>query len=395
VSVAGAGGTRLRSEPRPPLPIHVQILGSAGVILLALAIVGLALRATGYDPIEVYRVILDSAFGSTTRLQQTLLAATPLILTGLAAAIAFKMLVFNIGGEGQLYIGAICTSGVAIMLADSVPAAVALPLVLVAGALGGAAFASVPAFLMVRFGTSEAISTLMLNFVALNLMSYLIFDTLSPWRDESRPTFPVGQQVPSAAWLPSLWGAANWGLVMAAALAVALWVALRSTRWGLDARAIGASPRAAASLGVDVRRGRFLVLCLSGALAGLAGAVQVSGPLKALTPEALITTRLGFTGILVAAVARFNPIAVLPVGVLIAGFLNSSRALQLASVPYAVVLMLVGSLFLVVIAGDFLMRNRVSIVRSTSERELELRPDRAAPTRQDSDPIADTTRAAP
>jgi simple sugar transport system permease protein len=394
VSRLAAARVRLRAEPRAPLPIHLLVIGSAGVIVLAFAVVGVALAATGYDPVEVYRLILKSAFGSVGRWQQTLLAATPLILTGLAAAIAFKMLVFNIGGEGQLYIGAICTSGVAVLVGDGLPSGIAIPLVLCAGALGGAVFASIPAVLMVRFGASEAISTLMLNFVALNLMSYLIFDTLSPWRDPDRPTFPVGRQIPESTWLPSLWGAANYGLVIAAALAVVVWVIMSYTRWGLDSRAIGASPRASASLGVNVRAGRFLVLCLSGAFAGLAGAVSVTGPLKALTPEALTTTRLGFTGILVAAVARFNPLAVVPVGVLIAGFLNSSRALQLADVPYSVVLMLVGALFLVVIAGDFLMRHKISVVRSAGERGSDDHVGRQSEATQDLDAVVDTSRAA-
>ena len=170
-------------EPRGLASIGLSIAVPVLSVLAALVVGAIFLAITGENPFEVYGKMVDAAVGSARDISETLITATPLILTGLAAAVAFKMLVWNIGGEGQFLFGAIFAAGVAIWLGDGVSSAIAIPVVILASALGGAFWASIAAVPRVYLGTNEIITTLMLNFIALNIMNYLIFGSNSPWRD--------------------------------------------------------------------------------------------------------------------------------------------------------------------------------------------------------------------
>jgi simple sugar transport system permease protein len=323
--------------------------GCAGAVLLLL---------TGFSPWTVYSAAGDAAFGTSLAWQRTLVSSTPLILTGLAAAVAFRMRIWNIGGEGQLYIGAIAASGVALAVADGLPSVIAIAVVLGAGALGGAVWAGLAAAPRARFGTDEVISTLMLNFIALFLMNYLIFGSEGFWRDKERLTYPTGRDIPESAVAPELWGRLHIGFLVAVAVAVGLWILLRSTRWGYTVRLVGDSTRAARYAGVRVPRRIASVLLLSGAAAGLAGAILIIGSLGSLEPRAL-AINLGYTGIIVAAVARLNPLAVVPVAVAVGGISSAGPALQTSGVPSELVLVLQGLALLVVAASELLMSNRI------------------------------------
>lgn len=213
----------------------------------------------------------------------------------------------------------------------------------------------------------------MLNFVALHLMNLLVFGAPTPWRDPTATNFPQGRPIPAEAHLPAFWGRLHLGLVVALGAALVVWWALRSTRWGFEVRVVGDSDRAARYAGIDIRRKILAVLCLSGLLAGLAGGVQVTGLIYALEPRSL-AVNLGFTGIIVAALARLDPLAVVPVAVLIGAMNNTTSALQTARVPISIVLMIQGAILLFAVAGEFFLSHRLRLERPEAAPVGEVEP---------------------
>jgi ABC-type uncharacterized transport system permease subunit len=342
-------------------------------VLAALVVAGIFLALTGENPFDVYGHMIDTAFGTRRGISETLVSATPLILTGVAAALAFKMLVWNIGGEGQFIMGAIAAAGVAIWMGDGVPAYIALPVVIIAGGVGGALIASVAAIPKVYLGTNEIITTLMLNFIALNLMNFLIFGSFSPWRDSEAASFPQGEQIPDAVRLPEFFKRLDVGIFIAVALAVAAWYLVSKTRWGFAVRIVGDSADTARYAGIGVSKKILAVFLLSGAFAGLAGGLMVAGPVGRLDPLSL-NLGLGFTGIIVAALAGLNLIAVIPVAVLMGALNNAGPALQSIGVSAATVTMLQGAILIFAVAGEFFIANRLR----TPEKEAADEPEEKA-----------------
>lgn len=346
-----------RVEPRAAASRPVRFGVPLGALVVALALGALILAAGGDDPIDAYRAMFDASLRGWRPITRTLTYATPLILTGLAAAVAFRMKVYNIGAEGQLFVGAIAASWVGLALPAGTPKAIMLPLVLLGGVFAGAVWAGFAAVPKARFGTDEIITTLMLNFIALGLMNYLIFGSRSFWRDP-KPAVPQGRDLPSSALLPILSERLHAGLLIAVGAALVLWWVLRSSAWGFRVRTIGDSPRAARYAGMGVPLTVVTVMAISGGLAGLAGAVEVSGVIKGLEPRAL-AIELGYTGIIIAAVARLNPLGVVPVAVFLAALTTSGTTLQSIGVRVEVVTLLQGLIFLSVTAGEFFVTNRV------------------------------------
>ncbi len=352
-------------EPRGLASPQLTLLVPVASVIAALVVGGVFLLLTGENPLSVYAKMVDAAFGSSRGVSETLISATPLILTGVAAAVAFKMLVWNIGAEGQFLMGAVFAAGVAIWLGDGAPPAVALPIMIIAGGLGGAVWAAGSAIPRVYMGTNEIITTLMLNFIALNFMNYLIFGSGSPWRDPAVSTFPQGRPVPEGARLPEFFNRLDIGIFVAIALAAVAWYLIGKTRWGFAVRIVGDSAETAHYSGIGVNQKILSVFLLSGAFAGFAGGLFVSGPVGALDPRSL-DLGLGFTGIIVAALARLNPLAVIPVAVLMGALNNAGPSLQSIGVPTATVTMLQGAILIFAVAGEFFIGNRLR------------RPDRAS-----------------
>jgi ABC-type uncharacterized transport system permease subunit len=338
-----------------------QALTVVGSVLAALVVASVVLVLTGHKPLFVYVEMFRASFGTGLALTDTLASATPLIFTGLAAAVAFRVGLYNIGGEGQLYLGAIFGSGVALALGPDVGAPIILVAVAFAGIVGGMMWIAIPAIARAWWGTSEIITTLLLNYVALFFMRYLIFGSFSPWRDPSieAASFPQGRALPDAARFPTFGlTRVNVGLVVGVAAALLLYILLFRTSFGYSIRVFGDSPRAARYSGLDVRRIIIVVLLLSGALAGLAGSTEVAGRSGRLDPIGL-AINLGYTGIIVAALARFHPLGVLLVSVLLGGLENSASRLQSlpgAPVPAALSTMLLGTILLFAIGGDLFSR---------------------------------------
>jgi ABC-type uncharacterized transport system permease subunit len=344
--------SRISVEPRAHGGAHVRFGVPVASLVFALMVGAVILALVGNNPFEAYRTMYDASLNGWTSISRSLTLATPLILTGLAAAIAFRMKVYNIGAEGQLYLGAIASSWVALALPPDLPKPIMLTFFILGGAVAGAIWAGLAAIPRAFLNADEIITTLMLNFVALSLMNYLIFGSMSFWRD------------PESARLPILSGRLHAGVIVAVVAAALLWWVLRRTSWGFQVRTIGDSPDAARYAGMNVKLKLFWVLAISGALAGIAGAVEVSGVTKSLEPKAL-ATEIGFTGIIVAVVARMNPLGVVPVSIFLAAIATSGSRLQSIGIQVEVVFLLQGLIFLSVTAGEFFVTNKVSLNRGS------------------------------
>lgn len=359
---------RRLSQPRW-LPVAVP-LGSVGV---AFVIIALLLLATGHDPVHTYEKLFRSAFIDHGALSATLVSATPLAFTGLAAAAAFRMNLFNIGAEGQLYFGVAGAVAVALLLKGQ-PGALAIAAMCVAGTAAGAAWAVIPGFLRAFARTNEIITSLMLNYVAALILNYLIFDSHSYWRDTTSPSaavFPQGQAIPDAATWPfaTISGVAGGiaiplGIGVAVLVALALWAVYKHTRFGFELQVIADSPRAAHYAGMRTRRKILAVMCLSGGIAGLGGAAQVGNFDHLLDPRSLQAQLYGYSGIVVAALARYNPFAVVVIAFLLGGLKNAGFALQGADFPSGLVGVMQGIFLFSVLGGELLVRYRIRIGRA-------------------------------
>ena len=340
-------------------------------VAVAFGLIALVLVSTGHDPGHTYRRIFTAAFDGTAAWNDTLTLATPLVFTGLAAAVAFRMQLFNIGAEGQLYIGALCASGAAIWLGPHHALVFTILAMCVCGAAGGALWALISGALKAFARTSEILTSLMLNYVAGLLLTYLIFDSgASPWRDVSTiqtRTFPQSIALkPSQFWPTASPGklVVPFGFLLAVGIAVGLYVLFRLTRFGFEMNVIGDSTRAARYAGMRTRRNILLVMGLSGLLAGIGGASQDGDFRHLLDPRGLAQPGYGYTGIVVAALARYNPFAVLLVAILIGGLSNAGYALQGADFPSGLVGVMQGIILFCALGGELLVRHRVRLGRS-------------------------------
>ena len=300
------------------------IRGVIGVAALAL-VISLLLRILGYGVGPALAALWAGSLGSSYALTSgTLVRATPLILTGLSVALAFRAGVFNIGSEGQLLVGAAAATSIALLPGIS-GSRVALLLALAGGFVAGGLWAGVAAVLRTRFRVLEVLSTILLNFVALYLVSYLVRGPLQ----EPLHIYPQSSSLAAAARLPRLAPSSRLhaGFVFALLAAAATWWLLRSTAAGFRIRAVGANPDAARVAGqIDVDRATTQAFLISGALAGLAGAIEVTGVTYALYEN--ISPGYGYTGIAVALLARLDPLAVIASGLLFGALEAGAAAMQ-------------------------------------------------------------------
>lgn len=349
-----------RLEPRSKVPTWLHVIVPLVSISLAFGAVGVFLEFRGFDSLEIFRAIFSTAFGSSFSIGDTLASATPLILTGLAAAFAFRVQLWNIGAEGQLYLGAIAASGLALWLGPTVPKPAAILLILLAGLVGGALWILPVAVFKAYLNVNEILTSLMLNFVALLLMRYLIFGSRSPWRDLEVSQFPRGERIDQVFKLPYVGDTRlHAGLFVALLAAGVIWFLLRHTMFGFRMRILDSSKRAARYAGINITGLTLKVLLISGALAGLAGAIELSGRSGGLDPEGL-AINLGYTGIVVAALGAWSPLGTVVVAVFLGGIENAATTLQSLSnrVPVSISTIIEGTLILFAIAGMTSIRYR-------------------------------------
>jgi simple sugar transport system permease protein len=356
----------IRIERRLTQPRWLTFVVPLASIAFAFVVMTVVLLITGHAPLHTFRLLIDNAFGSVDALNASFVAATPLIFTGLCVAVAFRMQLFNIGGEGQLYMGAIFGAAAGIALGNH-SGWLSVPAMVLAGAAGGAALALIPAVLRAYLNTNEIITSLMLNYVAALVLNYLIFDSESYWRDTSSATakvFPQGKNLPPAAnWPSTSLGqlVLPLGLLVGVAVAVLVWFLYNRTRFGFEVQVIGDSPRAAGYAGMRTRRMILAVMALSGAVAGIGGASQDGDFRHTLDPRGLSSALYGYTGIVVAALGRYNPFAVCVIAFLLGGLQNAGYALQGADFPSGLVGVLQGLILFCALGGEVLIRHRIRI----------------------------------
>ena len=357
----------IRLEPRVQPPRWLSPAMTVAAVVVALVISGVIIAAVGGDPIRSYLHILRAAFGSVGVLSDTLVKATPLLLTGLACALAFRMRLWNIGAEGQFLLGAWGASAVVLapILPPGTPGIVLIPAMMLAGAAAGAIWGFIPGILRARLGVNEIITTLMLNYVALFWVQFWVF---GPW---SEGGFQQSAPFPPEAWLPRLtdFSAAvpafagltvHLGLVFGLIAAGIVWIVLERSRWGYEIRLAGDSQRAARYAGIDIARNVIVVFAVSGALAGLAGMSEVSGVVHRLQDR--ISPGYGFTAIIIAYLARFDPLKVIVASVLFGALILAGREIQPSGVPA----MIQGIILFALIVAEVFVRYRVRFERSVA-----------------------------
>lgn len=366
----------IRIERRPATPTWLRICAPLAALVIALIIVAFLLVGVGNNPFTTYHQMFTVAFTSPGALTTTLVNATPLVFTGLCAVVAFRMRTYNIGGEGQLYAGSIATLLVALLLAGR-PAALVIPVMILTGVVAGALWAAIPGLLRSYLGTNEILTSLMLNYVAGLFMLYLIFDSNSYLRDLSSAAgqvYPQSKTISTSYWWPS-WNLGSTtiplGLVIGVALAIGIFVMFKHSRLGFKMRVTAGSPVAARYAGFKVKRLVLFVMLFSGMLAGLGGASQVGDFSHVLDPNGLEAAQYGYTGIVVAALAAFDPLAVILSAVFFGALLNASVTLNGAAFPEGLVGMIEGIIIFCVVSAGLFTNFRVRVRRPTAPHAAE------------------------
>lgn len=374
------GPVELRCELRDAPGRAAAVLRAMASVALALGAGALVLALAGLDPWRIYGHILEAGFATRYALSDTLVKATPIMLCALGVAIAFRMRLWNIGAEGQLLLGAWAAGGVALrLLPATTPRPLMLGAMLLAGATAGALWGGAAGLLKARFGVSEIITTLMLNYVAAQWLCYFVF---GPW---SEGGFQLTAQFPPSAWLPRLTEladelpaltglTAHLGVLLALVAALALTLLVDRSRWGFELRTLGEAPRAALYAGMPTGRNLLLVMLLSGALAGLAGGCEVAGVVHRLQDR--FSPGYGFTAIIVAWLAHLQPAAVVVVSVAFGGLLVGAKGIQ----PAGIAQLLEGLLLLVIVGSETAFRYRLVVRRSVDAGPV---PEMGKPPRRE------------
>jgi simple sugar transport system permease protein len=336
------------------------IIALAPVIAFFLALIAGAviLLILGTNPLEAYAVMLDGAFGNEASLFRTLTRATPLLIIAVGICIAFRAGVINIGAEGQLFVGAISATAFSIYAGAQLPPVLLVPLTLLVGMIAGAAWGAVPGFLKARFDVNEILSTVMMNEIAVQLLLFLLSGPMiDPEQLAQGTRVPQSAQLPEASWLARLAPPSqlHTGLFIGIAAAVIVYLLLWRTTTGFRIRAVGQNRDASRYAGISVPRYLMLGLVLSGALAGLAGAVEVTGITHRVVEG--FAVGYGFSGIVVALFGRLHPLGAIPsaflFGALLVGADKMQRTMQ---IPSATITVLQGLVVIFVVSSDFWVR---------------------------------------
>ncbi len=352
------------------VPKWMPAATALGSVIVAFIISGIILWIIGAQPLKVFRFFFDATFGNWAVISDTMVKATPLILVGLACTIAFTMKLWNIGAEGQFYMGAFFASLVVLvpLVPLDSPKIVVIGAMIFMGLVGGAIWGFIPGVLKARFNVNEIITTLMLNYIAILWNNFWIFDRWSDGGFQMTPSFE------KSAWLPRLTDYArqysalsgftlHLGFIVALIATVIVWWILRRSKWGFEVKLTGDNPNAARYAGINIRKNIVLVMMFSGALAGLAGMIEVTGVVHRLQER--ISPGYGFTGIIIAWLAKLNPFAVVLVSILFGALLVAGREIQ----PSGLSTLMQGIILFMVISSEVLLRYSIRFERKTRPPE--------------------------
>lgn len=350
---------RLRFEPRHQTTKLFELCVMLISIGMAFLIFSLFMFLTGKDPLNAYRTMFLWAFARKVGIEGTLTKFVPLAVIGLGLVLAFKMKLWNIGGEGQFYLGAMASAFIVLFWLPNASPWVLISLSMLGGIIAGGLWASIPGVLRAYVGADEIVVTLMLNYIAVLWTDYLVYGA---WKDPAGFGFPMTPLFPESARLPSIWGKVNVGIVFPFILAFLLKVILERTKWGYEIRVIGDNPDVARYVGMNIKRNVILTLILSGGIAGLAGALYIMGVQYRL--HHAFSPGYGYTAIIVAWLSRLNPIAVILVSLFLAGIFVGCEVLQVVmKLPISVIYIFQGILLFCVLIGEVLIRYKVRLVR--------------------------------
>jgi general nucleoside transport system permease protein len=340
-----------RIEPSPLW----QFLSVLVALLIAAAVSAALIAVAGINPIQAFRALIKGSVGSRSDLAETIVQATPLILTGLAVTVAFRGRLWNIGAEGQFFAGAMAAYWVSATWPNLPKVPMAL-LVFSAAMIAGAIWAGIPALLKARFGANEVIVTVMMNFVMSSLLSYLLS---GPWQDPNSSYLQTAKIPATADYSRLIPGTRiHLGLGIAVVAAVAVWFLLWKTTLGYEIRAYGINALASKHKGIPPMRIILLTLAISGAIAGLAGAGEVTGIHGRLRLD--ISTGYGFTGIIVALLGRLHPAGVILAAFIMGALLNGSLTMQITTgVPIAMAFLIRGVVLVALLAIEVLAEYRI------------------------------------
>jgi len=327
----------------------IQIATPFISVVIAMLVGSLVILASGQSPAEAYSAMISGAFGGWRQIGETLLRATPLVFTGLAVSYGFRAGLFNIGAEGQLFLGGLAAAFVGLKVAG-LPAAASIPIIILAAFAAGAAWAFIPALMKAKIGAHEVITTMMFSYIGRYLVSYLVTGPLKAEGSIPQTTqLPVTSQLPRLSDVFTFIGVnrAHTGILLGIFAALVVWWVLKYTVMGYEARAVGFNPSAAETAGISVASTTIKSLCISGGLAGLAGAVEVMGVHYRLFDQ--FSSGFGFTGIAVALLAKNNPFGVILAAILFGSLSAGAGTMQLeAGVSQKVITIIQGTIIFLV-----------------------------------------------
>lgn len=324
-------------------------------LFAAFVVSSLLIASARADVPEALTALAKGAFGSRSAVAETLVQSTPLIFTGLAVMVAFRGRIWNIGAEGQFFAGAMGVFWVASSF-PNLPRPLLIAAVIVAAGLAGAIWGAIPGFLKARYGVNEIVVTVMMNFVILYILSYLLSKA---WRDPNSYFFQTSL-IAENAFFPKLFpkGRLHLGFVLSLVTAALVYILMWKTALGYEIRALGINPSAARYKGINVARTTVLILAISGALAGLAGASEVAGLHHRLRLD--ISTGYGFTGIIIALLGRLHPLGVILAAIFFGALVNGALAMQITTgVPVALVNAIQGITLIFLLTAEVLSRYRI------------------------------------
>ena len=337
----------------------IDLLLPVLAMVIALVVGVLLLLLLGTDPIEAYSALIRGALGNISGITQTLTKATPLLLVGLGICIAFRGGVINIGGEGQIVVGALAATAFGVGFGN-LPALILLPLTLISGAAAGFIWGGIPGLLKARLGVNEILTTVMMNQIALRLMNFLLRGPmLDPEHVAAGTSIPQSATLPESIWLLRLVPRTLFhsGAILAVLLALAVYFLLWRTTIGYRIRAVGLNPHASRYAGIPVAKYVTLSLALSGMLCGLAGAVEVLGVHHRMLEG--LSGGYGFSGIVAALFGKLHPLGAIPASALFGALLVGADKMQRAvQVPSALAIALQGLVVLFVVSSDLYVRRR-------------------------------------
>lgn len=342
-----------RQNPSGLGVMTVSLFALLGAFLVA----SIVFWAYGANPINAFRALFSGAFGGLYEISETVRRATPLLLAGVGLVIAFKAKFWNIGAEGQLLLGAMAASWVALF--SPIPDPLIIPAMFFFGFLAGAAWGLIPAFLKSKLGINDVITTLMMNYVAINLILFLV---QGPWKGEKQWGFPYTDEFPSAARLPTLGNTnVHWiTLVIGVLAAVLIYFLINRTTPGFEIRVLGSSPAAGRFAGMSYVKSTLLVMFISGGMAGMAGVGEVAGIHHKLMNPAELSLGYGYTAIIVAWLARKNPLSVIVTSLFFGAIFAGGNAIKVSlGLPFQITDVFNGLILFFLIGSEILMSYKI------------------------------------